>query len=368
MIQNERFLALRTFALDTRAGDSQEVKETICLDYNNRACRHGGPKRDHTESGVCFIHCCLHCYVSSRDRLRCDHGLLDCKRKEKHNSYPAEHQNHYGLAPPPVMNQYLRPRFNPNNSAYSQHPPTQTVQHQVLQQPATAPPQIGVSFDRNIHTTRASHSKQSLAPRNVVALRSHAQPQAGGTDTTSGNGNVHAVVVKPSSSPASEHAGNPSYIDFSYIKYLCEVNRAIPLVDITPKAFAHHSRAEWPLTDFCAAHQNLTCIYETVRDTSLPNMLSPHIPVDNGLNKPAWHKYLTGVDDRLLDMICFGFPMGYIGPTSPTLTTSECESIRSSGGPVYTERTQSQGHHRPSLSSTISSMVSRLTTHDLPKV
>ena len=146
MIQNERFMALRASVMDSRPGDAHEGKETICLDYNNRTCRHGGAKRDHSEAGIRFIHCCLYCYASSRDRLRCDHGLVDCKRKEKHNSHVPMHPNQvqYGLAPPPIMNQYGRPRFNPPAAAVQQQPQQQHAHqfanHNAYQPAAVAPP------------------------------------------------------------------------------------------------------------------------------------------------------------------------------------------------------------------------------------
>ena len=140
MIQNERFLVLRMAAIDNRMTDTHEGKETICLDYNSRSCRHGGAKRDHTEAGIRFIHCCLYCYASSRDKERCDHGLVDCKRKEKHNSYVSTHPHHaqYGLAPPPVMNQYGRPRFAPPAPA-SSHQHYQGAHQQVYTAPPPAP-------------------------------------------------------------------------------------------------------------------------------------------------------------------------------------------------------------------------------------
>ena len=76
-IQNERFLALRAVNVPNSTQHDEGV-ETICLEFNSRNCRHGGPKRDHSQAGATFVHCCLYCYASSRDRQRCDHPLVDC--------------------------------------------------------------------------------------------------------------------------------------------------------------------------------------------------------------------------------------------------------------------------------------------------
>ena len=140
-IQNDRFLALRSPLVKKRATDAQETKETICLDYNSRSCRHGEAKRDHTDGNVRFIHCCLYCYASSRDRQRCDHGLLDCKRKEKHQMNHSQAvapmtQHGYGFPPPQFAPQaYGRPRFAiPNNSYNGVQQQTAAV-NQSYQQP-----------------------------------------------------------------------------------------------------------------------------------------------------------------------------------------------------------------------------------------
>ena len=176
--------------------------------------------------------------------------------------------------------------------------------------------------DHNNALPRATVSKQNIAPRSDDAPRSVAQPQSADRAHASGNGDAHARIVVGSRDPhlhphMSERAGIDKHIDFSYIRHLCEVDRTIPLVDLTPQSFAEHRRAEWPLSDFGAAHEKFTNIYEAVRATGLPNIMSARIPVYNALNTVAWDKYLSGVDDQLLDMIRFGFPMGYIGPASP---------------------------------------------------
>ena len=59
-------------------------------------------------------------------------------------------------------------------------------------------------------------------------------------------------------------------------------------------------------------------VYEAVKATGMPNLMGAMIPLSSVLNIPEWEARLLGVDDQLLDMIKYGFPMGYIGPISPT--------------------------------------------------
>ena len=141
-IQNDRFLALRASHVANALNDEERV-ETICLEFNSRSCRHGGPKRDHSQAGVQFIHCCLYCYASSRDRQRCDHPLADCKCKEKHQSQHVTHtmqyaQQHSQFAP----GAYGRPRFGlppPASQNYSQAQYNQPTFAQQQYQPAAQP-------------------------------------------------------------------------------------------------------------------------------------------------------------------------------------------------------------------------------------
>ena len=140
-IQNDRFLAQRSHYAENRSSDPRETKETICLDFNSRSCRHGGAKRDHTEGTTRFIHCCLYCYASSRDRQKCDHGLLDCKRKEKHQMTHSHGPHQFAYPPPPLLpGAYGRPRYTPTAQQAPQVPTQQYAAQQAYQfQPTMAP-------------------------------------------------------------------------------------------------------------------------------------------------------------------------------------------------------------------------------------
>lgn len=57
-------------------------------------------------------------------------------------------------------------------------------------------------------------------------------------------------------------------------------------------------------------------IYDVVRRTGMPNMLSARIPVPSGLIHHAWESFSTGHPDDpfVLDGIKYGFPLQYVGP------------------------------------------------------
>ena len=159
-------------------------------------------------------------------------------------------------------------------------------------------------------TSHTEHGQQS------------AQTQKHTSTAISGNGGPHAPIqnieVEPVQAPIVERAGNDNYPDFVYIKHICQFDRIRPEIDLTPQAFASHRKTEWPDADFGDRHNDLSCIYESVRATGVPNIMGARTLVPSALNIPAWEAHLLGVDDQLLDMIKYGFPMGYIGPVSPT--------------------------------------------------
>ena len=88
-----------------------------------------------------------------------------------------------------------------------------------------------------------------------------------------------------------------------------------------PETFAKHRRGTWPRPNFDPEFHHYADIYSAVRETGLPNAIASRIVLPTKLNIPAWEKYLAGYDDTLLDYIKYGFPMGYVGPTSDTPST-----------------------------------------------
>lgn len=65
---------------------------------------------------------------------------------------------------------------------------------------------------------------------------------------------------------------------------------------------------------------DLVEIYQAIRDTGLPNAQKAKCALPTNLNLHVQDKLLTeSRDDReLFDFICFGFPLGYLGPSSNT--------------------------------------------------
>ena len=105
---------------------------------------------------------------------------------------------------------------------------------------------------------------------------------------------------------------------------MCESNKYDTDIITSPHAFADHRKRTWP---FPAASLSVTrgvdkfaAIYDVVRATGLPNCLSARTPLPIGLNLQAWQSYMDLDTDEaeLLDYITYGFPLGYMGPISPT--------------------------------------------------
>ena len=60
------------------------------------------------------------------------------------------------------------------------------------------------------------------------------------------------------------------------------------------------------------------CIYEAVQATGLPNCMGARIK--SGLNLGAWESYADGNtgEMQLIEFLTYGFPVGYLCPTSDT--------------------------------------------------
>ena len=112
--------------------------------------------------------------------------------------------------------------------------------------------------------------------------------------------------------------------DFSQIRYMCTKYKYDTDIDTDPTAFAHHRKLTWPHPAPCLTMWEGTgqyaAIYDLVRATGLPNCLGARVPIPSGLHFDAWRRYLDPSTDKadLLDYVQFGFPLGYLGPISPT--------------------------------------------------
>ena len=95
-------------------------------------------------------------------------------------------------------------------------------------------------------------------------------------------------------------------------------------IDTSPHAFLEHRCRTWPFPapGFTMAEEggSYAAIYDLVRSTGVPNCLGARVPLPTNLNVSAWQRYIdTSTDEAdIIDYIKFGFPLGYLGPESPT--------------------------------------------------
>ena len=87
-------------------------------------------------------------------------------------------------------------------------------------------------------------------------------------------------------------------------------------MDLDPRVFTEHRKMYWPRMASHFKSSNLSLIYSAVRETGIPNAIGARKPLPTELNLEAWEFYLGDHDPQLLDFVKYGFPMGYIGPTS----------------------------------------------------
>ena len=70
---------------------------------------------------------------------------------------------------------------------------------------------------------------------------------------------------------------------------------------------------------FISSHPELAEIYSTVRDSGVPNYRGVQIPVKHALNIPAWRRVEHRLSDpSLVNMLAYGFPVGYASGEVPT--------------------------------------------------
>ena len=105
---------------------------------------------------------------------------------------------------------------------------------------------------------------------------------------------------------------------------MCTKDKYDGNIDTNPFAFAQHRRRTWPhpAAPFTMAGGlgPYASIYDAVRSTGVPNCLGARIPIPTHLHVDVWRSYVDIDNDEadLLDYVQFGFPLGYLGPISPT--------------------------------------------------
>lgn len=123
---------------------------------------------------------------------------------------------------------------------------------------------------------------------------------------------------------------------FAKIKAMCEHDIVDNSIDMTPQAFASHRRAYWPFVNRKGMGQELAAIYSAVASTGLPNSMGARIDLPTKLIINVWSSNLTDSNDdvELLSFLRFGFPLGYMGPVSPTARTPNHRSATDYGPQV----------------------------------
>ena len=107
-------------------------------------------------------------------------------------------------------------------------------------------------------------------------------------------------------------------IDFDHIRDWCEID--VPTENnITPQHLAAHRKVAWPEIG-TNAPMRIQKIYQAVRATGLQNHMGARVPLDSEINIGAWRDLATldREDQQLIDLIQFGFPLGYNGPAMHT--------------------------------------------------
>ena len=150
------------------------------------------------------------------------------------------------------------------------------------------------------------------APTATAAVHAH-RPHTLRTLRT-GNASQHRLRAQANIAPE-----RPA-LDFKAIRMHCLADSPdLPdsRIDPRPEAFAPHRTKHWPTEASCLP-THIADIYHRVRLTGLPNAAAARIPVPSGLDIPEWEARLTSTREhkQLVDMLRYGFPLGYMGPIS----------------------------------------------------
>lgn len=133
-----------------------------------------------------------------------------------------------------------------------------------------------------------------------------------------GAGSSPIFVSAPCPSSTTYDSDHPHSIDFNEIRQKCERNDVFDSAMFSPSRFIQHRRACWPDINRVGMGAKLSAIYDGVRATGLPNAMEANIPLPSNLNLHMWEQELSlpGEDHQLLQLIKYGFPLGYAGPVS----------------------------------------------------
>ena len=142
VIQNQRcrlsFMGPASLDPSDSRQQSPHSRETICLDYNNRNCQHGGKFKHHVENGIKFNHSCLYCFAATGAKR--DHTLNDpCNQKQRDRAAIGSGSGYTSLNH--QYQAYQHPNASGvNTSRYRQYTQTQYNPQPASQQNFSFPP------------------------------------------------------------------------------------------------------------------------------------------------------------------------------------------------------------------------------------
>lgn len=86
--------------------------------------------------------------------------------------------------------------------------------------------------------------------------------------------------------------------------------------ELDPFVLALDRKRDWPNVSNYASHIPVFQIYQRVRDSGLPNMLSVRAPVPSQLKTSVWESLRTGHPDNqyVIEGVRYKFPLHYVGP------------------------------------------------------
>ena len=128
---------------------------------------------------------------------------------------------------------------------------------------------------------------------------------------------THTLIDSPTAKGTHE-LGDPN---FHRIRKVCvKGNYESQNIDLRPIVFAEHRKKHWPSPAQGAMPPDLVRIYDCVRETGLPNAMAALVPVPTALNLEVWEASIEELGGRphVMDFLRYGFPLGYVGPTSET--------------------------------------------------
>ena len=181
-----------------------------------------------------------------------------------------------------------------------------------------------------LHLYNNVPSVPSLLAQQEIPVTARRQTKDGGTGGQNTHRQARAGGPDNQSSTQRHTTQEEGTVNhFAYIRSLCETNASQGDIDLSPQAFQAHRQVHWP-TMTPQAPNEIINIYEAVRRSGIPNAMGCRIPVPSGLNIQAWRHALgnEGEMAQLCDFLEFGFPLGYMGPTSNTLGISNHPTAR----------------------------------------